>query len=142
METVPMDVDSLNDNGASLMLENLYGMPENCISNWSSMGPLLERHKVTTQFLEEGGDWHASLDVDGEAQFSTAKNPRLAVARVLVKKVLVENPENSYDLSLTLKRAFEIGLSREGVFMEVLLRISGGTIDEQEKVLVQLKVYD
>ena len=139
MKTIPLDVDDLNDDGASYMLEQLYGLPENCISSWASMGPVLERNKVSVQYSGSSNDWTASIAIEDADEYSSAANPRLAAARVLVKKTILENPENSFALRLSLKAAFQIGVKCDGLLMEVL-RASGGIVDEDEKVIIELKV--
>lgn len=58
---------------------------------------------------------------------------------MLVKKYIVENPTNSFELKLPLRVAFEIGLPRDSQFVVKLACAPGGAIDEDEKVLLVLK---
>lgn len=135
-----MSADDLNETGAGILLAKLYGAHENCVSDWASMGALMERHKVELQVLnDEQSEWDASVGANGETYYSSSKNPRLAIARVLLKKVIAENVESSYEIHLTWKRAFQLGLSRDDISVSVRTALSGGVLNEDENVLLELK---
>lgn len=136
MPEIPFPVDDLNDDGASFMLERLYGLPENCISSWASMGAALERNKVSVQY-SDSAEWEAYVE---SGEYAVASNPRLAMALALIKKTIAENPNNSFTLQLSLRTAFSFGLKREGSTMD-LVKILNKQLDEDDKVTVELMNY-
>jgi hypothetical protein len=140
MTDIPFPVDDLNDDGASFMLEKLYGLPENCISTWASIGPVLERNKVSVQYSSSSAEWEAEVESQESSEYSKAGNPRLAIARALIKKTIAENPTNSFALKLPLKTAFSFGLKRESGVMN-LVTILNENLNEEEKVTLELLCY-
>jgi hypothetical protein len=104
MTEIPFPVDDLNDDGASFMLEKLYGLPENCISSWASMGPALERNKVSVQY-SDSAEWEAYVE---SGEYAVASNPRLAVALTLIKKLLLKTPIIHLRCSSRLKQHFPL----------------------------------
>lgn len=140
MNAVPMFVDDLNEDGASYLLERLYGLAQNGISSWQVIGAAMERAKVGVCYSDACNEWDAEVNVGDGVEYSTASNPRLAIARALIKKVLLETSGNSFSLKLPLKTAFAIGFDRDSFSFSILLTSSGGVLDEEDEVLLELKV--
>ena len=139
MNTTWLHVDDLNDDGATYLLEQLYGIAENGISSWQVMGAIMERSKVGITYSAFSNTWDAEIVIGNEAEYASASNPRLAIARVLIRKAILENPTNSYNLKLPLRVAFEIGLSRDSQSFAMLLALSGGVLDNEEKILLEIR---
>lgn len=136
MTEIPFPVDDLNDDGASFMLEHLYGLPENSVSTWAAIGAVLERNKVSVQY-SDSEEWEADVE---SGEYAVASNPRLAVALVLIKKAIAENPSNTFTLLLPLRTAFSFGLKREGSTMD-LVKLLNKQLNEDDKVTVELLSY-
>jgi hypothetical protein len=139
MKNFSMTVDDLNDDGASYLIGELYGVAENGVSSWKVIGALLERHQVDLTYSKSANEWDAQIDTGTDIMFANAANPRLAVARLLVKKTLLENPTNAYTLTLPVRTAFAIGLDRNSLMFAVDFNSQGGVLDEEERIQLDIK---
>lgn len=107
MHKLPLRIEEISRDGADYLLQRLYGLPPGSLANWLEIGPLIEKYKIDLSHLESNESWDASiLGMDG-LEYISAANPRLAAARLLLKKSILENPQNSYVLRMPMKDALK-----------------------------------
>ncbi|MCZ8158491.1 MAG: phage protein NinX family protein [Alphaproteobacteria bacterium] len=133
-----ISIDNLNDDGASYLLQELFGVVENGASSWKVIGPLIERHRVSLTHSSKSNEWDAQVEIGEDIEFTDATNPRLAVARILIKKTLLENPSNAYTIKLPARTAFAFGLDRDSQSFSVSFLSQGGELDEDEVIFLDI----
>lgn len=107
MHKLTLKIEEISKDGAHYLLQRLYGLPPGSLDNWLEIGPLIESHKIDLSYLESDESWDASiLGIDG-LEYITAINPRLAVARLLLKMAILRNPESSHALRMPMKEALK-----------------------------------
>jgi len=102
------------------------------------IGPLIERHRVSLTHSSKSNEWDAQVEIGEDIEFTDATNPRLAVARILIKKTLLENPSNAYTIKLPARTAFAFGLDRDSQSFSVSFLSQGGELDEDEVIFLDI----
>ena len=75
MNTVSLNVDDLTDDGASYLMEQLYGLAPNCTSSWQAIGAIMERSKVGVGYFAKSKDWNAEVELEEETEYASASSP-------------------------------------------------------------------
>lgn len=107
MHKLTLKIEEISKDGADYLIQRLYGLPPGSLDNWLEIGPLIESHKIDLSYLESDESWDASiLGIDG-LEYISAINPRLAVARLLLKMAILKNPEIRHALRMPMKEALK-----------------------------------
>jgi hypothetical protein len=133
LTTIEVDDESLNDEGVDVLFSKILNSKSGAATDWNVIGPLIEDHQLSLQFLVD--DWDASEE-DG-VQFVSGSSPCLAIARLMIAKTLCENFSSEYTLRLSFGTAKTLlrdsGEKIGGIITANLLKL-----DDSELVTLKL----
>lgn len=133
---INVKVEDANEDMIGYLLENLYGLEADCESNWNIIGGFIEKYLIELSYYDESQEWNASIyDGDMELTMVCGSTPCMAVSRLMVKKLVMENPDKKYALRMPLLRVkslFDVG---DNLSLEVdLIMLESSGVAEQDLV--------
>lgn len=139
MQTLTVSIEHLTDDGLEFLLQRLCGLGERTLADWTYFGPLIEENEIELAYSESNSEWDASIRDNDELQYITGNTVRSAVGKLVLKKHILDNPQNTYTLKMPLREA--IGFIDRGHFggTEIDL-IVAETIDPSGQSIVELSL--
>jgi hypothetical protein len=85
--TITANLDSLSDEGLDLLMRLGLKIDVRQVDDWNAIGALIDRHKITVTFIDEGL-WSAAFEEISEF----GRSARVAVAGAIIRHTFPEGP--------------------------------------------------
>ena len=139
MQTLTVSVEHLTDDGLEYLLQRLCGLGERTLADWTYFGPIIEENGIELAYSEDHAEWDASIGDRDELQYITGTTARSAIGKLILKKHILENSQNTYSLRMRLGEAVKF-IDRSHFSGTEVDLIVAETVDSTGQSIVELNL--